>query len=77
MDLPLQLHAIWCGINHMILRQAQRINRRYCLPMDTNWPLLDADRDFFSKYGGGKSQWAYLFLAYQLAEFIHTVMKYL
>ena len=61
MDLPSQLHAIWCEINHMIFRQAQRINRRYCLPTDTNRPLLDADRDFFSKYGGGKSQWVYLF----------------
>ena len=64
MDLPSQLHAIWCGINHMVFRQAQRINRRYCLPMDTNRPLLDADRDFFRKYGSRKSQWAYLFLAY-------------
>ena len=61
MDLPSQLHAIWCEINHMIFRQAQRINRRYCLPTDTNRPLLDADRDFFSKYGGGKSQRVYLF----------------
>ena len=60
-DLPSQLHAIWCGINHMIFRQAQKVNHRYCLPTDTNRPLLDADRDFFSKYGGGKSQWAYLF----------------
>jgi len=26
----------------------------YCLPTDTNRPLLDADRDFFNKYGGRK-----------------------
>ena len=68
-DLPSQLHAIWCGINDMIFRRAQRINCRYCLPTDTNRPLLDADRDFFSKYGGGKSQWAYLFLHINLLSF--------
>jgi hypothetical protein len=37
-------------------RQTHRIDDRYCLPTDTNRPLLEADRKFFDEYGNGKGQ---------------------
>jgi GTP-binding protein EngB required for normal cell division len=48
-------------VNSFITKRAERRDLAlqlhaiwYCLPTDTNRPLLDADREFFDKHGGGK-----------------------
>lgn len=35
-------------------KKTYQVDDRYCLPTDTNRPLLEADRDFFNEYGNGK-----------------------
>jgi hypothetical protein len=56
-ELPKQLHAIWCGgYDSTPRRETHRIDDRYCLPTDTNRPLLEADRKFFDEYANGKGR---------------------
>jgi hypothetical protein len=55
---PEQLHAIWCVVVKALLPgvKIHWINGRYCLPTDTERPLLEADKKFFDEYGSGKGR---------------------
>ena len=58
-----QLHAIWCEslLDVMLWRDSEYwILVRYCLPTDTDRPLLEADKKFFDEYGSGSGMCIFL-----------------
>ncbi|KAF8177564.1 hypothetical protein K438DRAFT_1293254 [Mycena galopus ATCC 62051] len=52
-DLSEQLHAIWSVIA-CLCKIIHPLYMRYCLPTDTQRPLLEADTQFFNYSGTGK-----------------------
>jgi hypothetical protein len=60
-DLSEQLHAIWSDIT-CLCKIIYPLYMRYCLPTDTQRPLLEADTQFFNYSGTGKGEFSLLSL---------------
>lgn len=57
-DIAQQLHAIWYGRRYLSPQSfsviiLNRLDVRYCLPTDTDRPILAADETFFQQCGTG------------------------